>query len=171
MGPEKGPERRPRLKWRPARTSIDSTPGASRRRLIPAPNSPQGNGGEPEPPPTKPGWTFLTNHAHVLLCIADETDIRGRDIAARVGITERAAQAIIADLVAGGYIRRRREGRRNRYSVDPQGPMRHPLDHGHTVGDLFSALGHLSQTGRSDSPLDRGGSELAGFNPDPECPA
>ena len=91
----------------------------------------------------KPSWTFLTNHAHVLLCITDEPDIRGRDIGARVGITERATQTIIADLVAAGYIRRRREGRRNRYSVDPDGPMRHPLDHGHTVGELLTALGHL----------------------------
>ncbi len=103
--------------------------------------SPQGAG------PAGPVWTFLTNHAHVLICITDEPDIRGRDIAARVGITERAAQAIIADLVTAGYVRRRREGRRNRYSVDPDGPMRHPLDRGRTVGDLFAALGHLSRSG------------------------
>lgn len=87
-------------------------------------------------------WTFLTNHAHVLICIAEEPDIRGRDVASRVGITERAAQAIIAELVAAGYVRRRREGRRNHYSINPDGPMRHPLDKGHTVRELYTALGH-----------------------------
>ena len=99
----------------------------------------------------KAAWTFLTNHAHVLVCIADEPNIRGRDIATRVGLTERAVQAIIGDLVAAGYILRCREGRRNRYSVDPDGPMRHPLDQGHTVGDLFAALGHLPHLGLHDS--------------------
>lgn len=87
-------------------------------------------------------WTFLTNHAHVLVCIADEPDIRGRDIAERVGITERAAQAIVADLVAAGYVLRRRAGRRNCYSINLDGPMRHPLDQGHTVRELCTALGH-----------------------------
>ena len=103
------------------------------------------------PEEAKAAWTFLTNHAHVLVCIADEPNIRGRDIATRVGLTERAVQAIIGDLVAAGYILRCREGRRNRYSVDPDGPMRHPMDHGHTVGDLFAALGHLPHSGLHDS--------------------
>lgn len=108
---------------------------------------PRGAGSPADQGLGKRPWTFLTNHAHVLICIADEPNIRGRDIAARVGITERAAQAIIADLVASGYVRRRRDGRRNHYSVDPDGPMRHPLDYGHTVGDIFAALGHLLQSG------------------------
>jgi DNA-binding transcriptional ArsR family regulator len=99
----------------------------------------------------RPAWTFLTNHAHVLVCIADEPNIRGRDIAARVGITERAAQAIIRDLVAAGYVRRRREGRRNRYSVDWEAPMRHPMDQGHTVGQILTALGHVLQSSWHDS--------------------
>ncbi len=106
-------------------------------------------------------WTFLTNHAHVLICIADEPDIRGRDIAERVGITERAAQAIVADLVAAGYVRRRRAGRRNRYSVNLDGPMRHPLDQGHTIREFCTALGHWpgapsrNEVGlRTDSPKD-----------------
>lgn len=59
-----------------------------------------------------PTWTFLTNHAHVLNCIADDPESRLRDIAARVGITERAAQAIVSDLEAGGYLTRTRAGRR-----------------------------------------------------------
>jgi hypothetical protein len=98
---------------------------------------------------TKPGWTFLTNHAHVLVCLAEEPDIRGRDIAARVGITERAAQAIVADLVADGYITRSREGRRNRYSIHPDAPLRHPLEHDHTVGELLVTLGRLAPAARS----------------------
>lgn len=138
---------------------MDSAAASSRRDSTSGHGRPQGKDGSPDRTSTKPGWTFLTNHAHVLLCITDEPDIRGRDIAVRVGITERAAQAIIADLVAGGYIRRRREGRRNRYSVDPHGPMRHPLDQGHTVGELLAALGYLSQSGPTRSPGREDGSE------------
>ncbi len=89
-------------------------------------------------------WTFLTNHAHVLVCLAEEPDIRGRDIAERVGITERAAQAIIADLAAEGYITRTREGRRNRYEVHPSAPLRHHLEHDTTVGELLVTLGRLT---------------------------
>lgn len=91
----------------------------------------------------RPGWTFLTNHGHVLVCIAAEPDVRGRDIAERVGITERAAQAIVADLVEEGYVTRTREGRRNRYQVNPDAPLRHPLEHDHTVGELLTTLGKL----------------------------
>jgi hypothetical protein len=93
-------------------------------------------------------WTFLTNHAHVLVCLAEEADIRGRDIAARVGITERAAQAIVADLVAEGYVTRTREGRRNRYEVNPDAPLRHPLEDDHTVGELLVTLGRVRVRGR-----------------------
>lgn len=97
----------------------------------------------------RPTWTFLTNHAHVLVCLAEETDIRGRDIAERVGITERAAQAIVADLVADGYVTRTREGRRNRYEVNPDGALRHPLEHDHTIGELLATLGRLRGPARS----------------------
>lgn len=93
-------------------------------------------------------WTFLTNHAHVLVCIADDPDARGRDIAARVGITERAAQAIVADLVADGYITRRRNGRRNRYELHPELPLRHPLESEHTVGELLEAVVGLRTNAR-----------------------
>lgn len=88
------------------------------------------------------GWTFLTNHAHVLVCVATTPDATGRDIAAQVGITERAVQAIVADLVAGGYVVRTREGRRNRYSLNPDLPLRHPIERDHTVGELLAALGY-----------------------------
>ena len=99
--------------------------------------------------PIRASWTFLTNHAHVLVCIAEEPDVRGRDIAERVGITERAAQAIIADLVAEGYVTRTREGRRNRYEVHPDAPLRHPLEHDTTVGDLLVTLGRLTARPRA----------------------
>jgi predicted transcriptional regulator len=91
----------------------------------------------------RPAWTFLTNHAHVLVCIAEQPDMRGRDIAEAVGITERATQAIIADLVDAGYVTRTREGRRNRYAINPDGPLRHPLEQHRTVGELLAMLGKL----------------------------
>src|ERR1044072_9665916 len=83
------------------------------------------------------GWDFLTNHAHVLSCVADAPGIRLRDIAAAVGITERAAHRILSELVEAGYVLREREGRRNRYQVTPDPPLRHPLVKGREVGDLL----------------------------------
>ena len=90
------------------------------------------------------GWDFLTNYAHVLTCVADDPGIRLRDIAAAVGITERAAHRILSDLVEEGYVLREREGRRNRYQVVPELPLRHPLVQGREVGDLLEVL--LSST-------------------------
>lgn len=87
-----------------------------------------------------PAWTFLTNHGHVLLCVARGPGVRIRDIASAVGITERAAQRIVGDLVAAGYLTRVRVGRRNRYEVHPELPLRHPLERGHEVGELLRAL-------------------------------
>jgi DNA-binding IclR family transcriptional regulator len=86
-------------------------------------------------------WTFLTNHAHVLLCVAQDSGVRLRDIAQEVGITERAAQRIIAELVADGYLTRQRDGRRNTYQLYPELPLRHPLERHHQIGDLIRALG------------------------------
>ena len=86
-------------------------------------------------------WTFLTNHAHVLLCVSRDPGMRLRDIAGAVGITERAAQRIIAELVADGYLTRRRDGRRNRYELFPELPLRHPLESHHQIGELLVALG------------------------------
>ncbi len=85
-------------------------------------------------------WTFFTNHAHVLLCIARDPGVRIRDMAVAVGITERAAQAIVADLVEAGYVVREREGRRNRYQLHPERPLRHPLETDHTIGEVLSLL-------------------------------
>ncbi len=86
-------------------------------------------------------WTFLTNHAHVLNCIAADPDIRLRDVAVRVGITERAAQLIVADLVDAGYLTRTRVGRRNHYQIHPNIPLRHPIERNHEIGALLAALG------------------------------
>jgi DNA-binding IclR family transcriptional regulator len=91
----------------------------------------------PEQPTT---WTFLTNHAQVLLCLFETPDIRLRDVAERVGITERAAQRILADLVESGYVRTTRVGRRNHYTVDRGHAMRHSAQLGYQVGVLLEAL-------------------------------
>jgi hypothetical protein len=87
-----------------------------------------------------PSWTFLTNYSHVLLCISRDDALRHRDIAALVGITERSAQKIIADLVGAGYVHIERVGRRNRYSIRLDQPLRHPLERGHDVGALLDLL-------------------------------
>ena len=86
------------------------------------------------------GWTFLTNHAHVLLVVRRDPHARLREIADAVGITERAVQLILGDLESTGYVRRTRTGRRNEYAV-LGGPLRHPLDQGRAVDDVLDALG------------------------------
>ena len=86
------------------------------------------------------GWTFLTNHAHVLLVVRRDPHARLRDIAGAVGVTERAVQLILDDLETAGYVRRTKVGRRNQYDV-LGGPLRHPLESGHAVDDLLDALG------------------------------
>jgi predicted transcriptional regulator len=73
-------------------------------------------------------WTFLTNHTHVLICVQEDPSIRTRDIAVRVGITERAVQRIISDLCEAEYLTRKREGRRNHYAVHAEKPLRHPVE-------------------------------------------
>jgi hypothetical protein len=86
------------------------------------------------------GWTFLTNHAHVMIALAQDSEMRVRDLAAAVGITERAAQRIVGELVEAGYLSREKQGRRNRYHLNHDLPLRHPLEGHHPVGDLLSAL-------------------------------
>lgn len=84
------------------------------------------------------GWTFLTNHGHVLLSIAADPDIRLRDVAVKVGITERAAQRIVADLIDGGYLSSTKVGRRNHYKVHPGRPLRHPVERHRPVQALLA---------------------------------
>ncbi|MFE9021117.1 helix-turn-helix transcriptional regulator [Streptomyces sp. NPDC007808] len=97
-------------------------------------------------------WTFLTNHARVLLQIARDADTRLRDIATGIGITERAVQLIVADLEAAGYLTRTRVGRRNRYTIDPTVALRHPAEAGHPVGDLLGAFLHREEGPESTGP-------------------
>ena len=85
-------------------------------------------------------WTLLSNHAHVLVCLAEDSRMRLKDVAVRVGITERAVQRIIAELESAGYLSRLKEGRRNRYRIHPDQPLRHPLESDHTVGELIKAV-------------------------------
>jgi predicted ArsR family transcriptional regulator len=89
-------------------------------------------------------WTFLTNHAQVLLCLAESPDVRLRDVADRVGITERAAQRILADLVDAGYVKTTRVGRRNHYTLDREHAMRHTAQLGYEIGTLLEALPRTS---------------------------
>ena len=85
-------------------------------------------------------FRFVTNHAHVLQCIAADPTARLRDIAETVGITERTAAQIVNELEEAGYLARTREGRRNRYEVHDELPLRHPQHRHHTVGDLIRFL-------------------------------
>jgi predicted transcriptional regulator len=86
------------------------------------------------------GWHFVTSHTQVLLCIAQDPEMRMKDIAETVGITERAAQRIVTDLVEAGYLQRERVGRRNRYVIDETMVMRHPEQKSHEVGELLALL-------------------------------
>jgi DNA-binding MarR family transcriptional regulator len=86
------------------------------------------------------GWTFVTNHTQVLLCIARDPGVRLREVAADVGITERAVQRIVAELVEAGFVERRRVGRRNQYVVNRAAEMRHPAQVGHDIGALLDLL-------------------------------
>jgi DNA-binding MarR family transcriptional regulator len=98
--------------------------------------------------PDPPRWTFLTNHSHVLICLARDPGLRLRDIAEAVGITERAVQAIIADLEQAAVITRQRNGRRNRYTIDRGRPLRHRIEASHKVGDLLALVGPCETMGR-----------------------
>ena len=85
-------------------------------------------------------WTFLTNHAHVLLCVARESDTRLRRIADCVGITERATHRIISELVEAGYLTKHRLGRQSFYEIHPELPLRHPMEKDHHLGELLRPL-------------------------------
>jgi MarR family len=87
-----------------------------------------------------PGWTFLTNHARVLLCIAQDPGIRLRDIAARLGITERSAYGIVTDLAQAGYIVKHKDGRRNRYHIQAHLPLPEPTSREHNLGEVLALL-------------------------------
>jgi MarR family len=105
------------------------------------------------PPDERCGsWTLLTGHGHVLVEIARDPGARMRDIAAAAGITERTAHAIVADLEAAGYLTRTRTGRRVRYTVNHDGPFRHPAQEGHRVGPFLALLATAKDTTASTRP-------------------
>ena len=85
-------------------------------------------------------WTFLSNHGHVLVCLARDPEARLRDVALSVGITERAVQKIVSDLEEAGVVERLRDGRRNRYRLHPERPLRHPIESHRTVGALLAMV-------------------------------
>ena len=95
---------------------------------------------QPPPQPAGSAWTFLTNHAHVLLCLAADPEARMRDVSQRVGITERAVQKIVSDLEIAGVVVRERCGRRNTYRLNESAPLRHPLEAHRSVGTLLSLV-------------------------------
>jgi DNA-binding Lrp family transcriptional regulator len=97
-------------------------------------------------------WTFLTNHARVLVEIARNPRTRLRDIASEIGITERSAQTIVNDLEEAGYITRTRVGRRNRYIVDSTRPFRHPADADQRIQGLLTLFTDHDQSSRADNP-------------------
>ncbi|MER3495880.1 MAG: AsnC family transcriptional regulator [Armatimonadota bacterium] len=98
---------------------------------------------------TIPSWTFLTNHTHLLVCLARDSEARLRDVALAIGITERAAQRIVAELEAANVLERIRVGRRNRYRLNLEIQLRHPLEAGCTVGDLLHLVAEPpTSTGR-----------------------
>jgi DNA-binding MarR family transcriptional regulator len=85
-------------------------------------------------------WTFLSNHGHVLVCLAHDPTARLRDVANWVGITERAVQKIVADLESAGVLTRSRAGRCNRYQIHPEQPLRHSVEAHQTVGALLAMV-------------------------------
>ena len=87
-----------------------------------------------------PTWTFLSNHSHVLICLFENPEMRVRDVAGRVGITERAVQKIIVDLEDAGIITREKEGRRNHYVISADRPLRHPVESHRTVAQLLEMI-------------------------------
>jgi len=101
---------------------------------------PKKKNGKVAPPPPVATWTFLTNHSHILLCLAADNSLRVRDLADKVGITERAVLKILGELESGGVIERERDGRRNRYHIRRHVPLRHPIEQHRCVGDLIAAV-------------------------------
>lgn len=122
------------------------------------PTSPQGSDGpDPALDASRADWTFLTNHGHVLLCLAQEPACRMRDVAERVGITERAVQRIVADLEEAGYLERIREGRRNRYELHDELPLRHPVEQHRQISALLELVrDDDAGTGATDGEADEG---------------
>ena len=96
-------------------------------------------------------WSFLTNHARVLVCIAHDPGVRLRDLATTLGITERSAFAIVTDLTEGGYVVKEKDGRRNRYQIQPHLPLRETISKQRTIGEVLDLLVETNTRGRRRS--------------------
>ena len=96
-------------------------------------------------------WSFLTNHARVMLCISSDPGIRLRDIAARLGITERSAYGIVTDLAAAGYITKMKDGRRNQYEIQAHLPLPEPTSRERTVGEVLALLAGVQHDSASEA--------------------
>jgi len=94
-------------------------------------------------------WSFFTNHARVLICIARDPGVRLRDLAATLDITERSAYGIVTDLVEGGYVVKEKDGRRNRYRVQAQLPLPEPIGRERTIGELLGVVIDADSRGTS----------------------
>jgi predicted transcriptional regulator len=97
----------------------------------------------------KARWTFLTNHSHVLILLSQDSSMVLREVAARIGITERAVQRIIAELEDEGFIEREKIGRQNHYRILSRRPLRHPIEAHRTIGDLLNLIGEGSTRSKS----------------------
>jgi len=97
-------------------------------------------------------WTVLSNHGIALVCVAREPGIRLRDLADCMGVSDRTAFGVVDDLIEGGYLRRYKEGNRNRYEVNPEAPLRHPIMDDHWVGELLAVLAPESLRRKAGSP-------------------
>ena len=117
--------------------------------------------------PDERPWRFLTNHTQVLICIARAPDVRLRDVAEQVGITERAAQRILADLVEAGYVERKRHGRRNSYRISEEQHMRHPAQEDIEIRASSTSLTTPTSrsTRRPERPSHHGGLDVSAFRP------
>jgi hypothetical protein len=101
-------------------------------------------------------WSFLTNHARVLLCIAHDPGVRLRDIAASAGITERSAYGIVTDLTTAGYVTKEKDGRRNRYQIQPHMPLPEPGGQGTAIGEVLAVLAGAGQPVTRPAPAPDG---------------
>lgn len=119
---------------------MTGTPGTADAPAPPADEAGGATGPTPPGRPARSSWTFLTNHAPVLLTVAREPDVRVADLAARVGITARAALLVLRDLEDEGYLHRERVGRRTRYRVQAHRPLRHPNEASHEVDELIAVF-------------------------------
>jgi hypothetical protein len=106
-------------------------------------------------------WSFLTNHGRALLCIAHDPGVRLRDIAATLGVTERSAYGIVADLTDAGYVVKQREGRRNRYDIQDDLPLREATPRERTIGDVLNLLVARPTRGRPGGRAAPGGARSA----------